>query len=472
MLPKENIDMEYKSIYTLGIKKEVIAFANTEGGTVYIGVGDDGEVLGVENSDEVMLQAAGALRDAVKPDVMPFVQIRTVRLEDKPVVEIRVQTGTNRPYYLQEKGLKPSGVYVRRGSSSQPLSEEGIRAMIVETSGKSYERERSMSQELTFESFRRAFAIRSMEAGEAQMRTLHMMGEDGLYTNLGLLLSDQCEHTIKAAIFQGKDKAVFRSRKEFTGSLLRQLDEVYAFLDLNNKTKATFSGLNRTDVRDYPEEAIREALLNCIAHRDYSFSGSTLINVYDDRIEFVSLGGLVPGLSKAAIFMGVSQSRNPDLAAVLYRMRLIESYGTGISKIQRLYADTGLSPVFETAEGGFRTILPNRNELPPAPQAGVLAEPSTVYYDTPRSNRWDNWLADGGAVYNARERHEKPTSRQEKDMVLAYAADNGSVTRKDVEELLDIKTTKAFRILKELCEEGMLYQEGNGKLSRYLAGNR
>lgn len=334
--------------------------------------------------------------------------------------------------------------------------------MIVETSGKSYEKERSIHQDLTFDSFRRAFAARSMEAGEVQMRTLHMTGEDGLYTNLGLLLSDQCEHSIKAAIFQGSDKAVFRSRKEFTGSLLRQLDEVYAFLDLNNKTKATFSGLNRTDIRDYPEEAIREALLNSIVHRDYSFSGSTLINVYDNRIEFVSLGGLVPGLSKEAIFMGVSQSRNPNLAAVLYRMRLIESYGTGISKIQRLYAGTGVSPVFETAEGVFRTTLPNQNEL-------SHAELHTAYYEASPSTHYANRLAEPHEVYTAGEQSTKPTFRQEKEMVLAYALDNGSVTRREVEELLDIRTTKAFRILRELCGEGALYQEGNGKLSRYLA---
>ena len=91
------------------------------------------------------------------------------------------------------------------------------------------------------------------------------------------------------------------------------------------KGKATFSGLDRTDRRDYPEDALRESLLNSIVHRDYSFSGSNLVNIYEDRIEFVSLGGLVSGLELESIFLGVSQSRNPNLAAVFYRMRLIES---------------------------------------------------------------------------------------------------------------------------------------------------
>lgn len=116
------------------------------------------------------------------------------------------------------------------------------------------------------------------------------------------MLSDQYEITTKVALFQGTDKEQFRDRKEFTGSILKQLEDVYQFIDLVNKTKATFSGLNRTDKRDYPEEAVREALLNSIVHRDYSFSGSNLVNVFEDRIEFVSLGGLVSCLELKSIF--------------------------------------------------------------------------------------------------------------------------------------------------------------------------
>ena len=84
---------------------------------------------------------------------------------------------------------------------------------------------------------------------------------------------------------------------------MKQLEDVYRFIDLNNRIKSTFFGLDRIDVRDYPEEAVREALLNSMVHRDYSFSGSNLINIYEDRIEFVSLGGLVSGLELRSIFL-------------------------------------------------------------------------------------------------------------------------------------------------------------------------
>ncbi|MBS4054692.1 MAG: hypothetical protein KGZ64_07960 [Thermaerobacter sp.] len=114
---------------------------------------------------------------------------------------------------------------------------------------------------------------------------------DGLYINLGLLLSEYCMHSLEVACFEGLDKSVFRDRRLFAGSLPHQLHEAYAYIDIFNKTNATFAGLLRIDKRDYPPEVIREALLNALVHCEYAFSGRTLINIYEDRLEFVSLGG-------------------------------------------------------------------------------------------------------------------------------------------------------------------------------------
>ncbi len=120
----ENQNVEFKQEYVEDIRKEVIAFANAEGGTVYVGIRKDGKVVGLTDPDETMLRVASSLRDSVAPDLMPFVSIRTIDMDGLKVVEIAVSTGTNRPYYIREKGLKPSGVYVRKGSSSQPMTDE------------------------------------------------------------------------------------------------------------------------------------------------------------------------------------------------------------------------------------------------------------------------------------------------------------------------------------------------------------
>lgn len=434
----ENKNMEFKREYVPEIRKEVVAFANSDGGTILIGVEDDGVVCGLDNSDKVANQVSNSLKDAIAPDVMPFVDIDRIEMAKKQVVKVDVSPGVNRPYYIREKGLKPSGVYVRKGSSSQPVTDEGIRQMILQNSLRSYEECRSLKQELTFEALSSALKVRGIEFGEAQMKTLKLIGEDGLYTNLALLLSDQCPITTKTAIFQGTENIVFRDRQEFSGSIIKQMDEVYHLIDLCNKTKATFEGLNRIDARDYPEEALREAWLNCLVHRDYSFSGSTIINIYDDRIEFVSLGGLVPGLELESIFLGISQSRNPNLAALFYRMRLIESYGTGISKINRGYRNREKAPKFETAAGVFRVTLPNNNEV------------------------------EGVAEYVPDHKSERNVKKDESILVMEYVAEHGSVTRQETEALIQVGSTKAFRILKTLCTEGKLQVEGKGKQVKYV----
>ncbi len=448
---KEGVNLEFKELDRIrgaipdSVPKEVIAFANTEGGELYVGIRDDGTVVGVDNPDDVMTRLSSIIHDTILPDVIPFIQIRTVEMEGKQVVRTTVSVGSERPYYLAKEGLRPKGVFVRRGSACVPVSEAGIRDMIIDTSGKSFEECRSMNQQLTFDAMRHEMDKKGLEFGESQMRTLRMIGDDGLYTNLAMLLSDQCRHTIKVAVFQGTDNAIFRERREFTGSLFRQLSEAYDFLDLFNKTLATFSGLDRTDRRDYPEDALREALLNSIIHRDYLFSGSTIINVFDNRVEFVSLGGLVSGISMESIFLGASESRNPNLAAVFYRLKFVESYGTGVRKIIRLYRDSGMTPTFKTAEGAFLVVLPNRNEAQEQEAPIYLHEPCATYLTS---------------------------SPDEHSLIRRLAEKNGQITRRDVEEALGCGTTKAFNLLKELCEEGVLMRLGNGKQAYYVLTRR
>lgn len=438
----ENFNIEFKELdKTKGaipnsLSKEIVAFANTEGGEIYIGINDKGEVVGVENPDEVMTRVSNVVHDTIFPEIIPFVQIKAIEMNEKPVVKITVSVGAQRPYYLAKDGLKPKGVYVRRGSASVPLSEAGIREMIMETSGKSFENGRSLNQDLTFETLSSEMKQRNLEFGINQMKTLKMIGSDNLYTNMALLLSDQCPYTTKVAVFQGNDNSVFRERQEFTGSILKQLSEAYHFINFYNRTKATFNGLMRIDQRDYPEEALREALLNGIIHRDYMFSGSNIINVYDNKVEFISLGGLINGLSLKAIFMGASQSRNPNLAAVFYRLNLVESYGTGVRKILRLYNNYDNNNIFQTAEGVFSVTLSNQNSV-----SYFAKEPTAVY----------------SCDYNKDIQNE----------ILKLLKTKKKITRKDIENEFGFGTTKAFTLLKELCESNLLKQIKQGKQTFY-----
>ena len=432
----ENVNTEYKREYTEGVKRTVVAFANTDGGTLYLGIDDNGQVCGLADPDAAMLQTTNAIRDGIRPDVTLFAECRVERRDGKAVIVVTVLRGTARPYYLAGKGIRPEGVFVRQGASTVPATETAILRMIRETGGDSFDDARSLNQELTFQCAAGRFRQAGLEFGEAQMRTLNLIGCDGAFTNLALLLSDQCGHSLKMAVFEGAGKLVFKDRRELTGSLLAQVHEAYAWIDHWNHTRAEYSGLERIDRRDYPEEALREALLNAIVHREYAFRDATLVSLFDDRIEFVTLGGLVKGVSREDIFLGVSALRNRNLADVFYRLRLVEAYGTGMMKIQNAYADAPVKPVVEVSDNAFKITLPNRN-------AGAAGEPAHPV-KTP----------------------EPPNERERR--VLDLLAQKGRFVRRDAQEALGVSQATAALLLRGMAEKGLIRKTGAGRSSEYV----
>jgi ATP-dependent DNA helicase RecG len=433
MMFKETETVELKQTLTEDIKKEIIAFANTNGGILYIGVTDGGDPIGVENAENIILNVNNMLRDSIKPDITMFYQIRVDVTNGKNIIVLTVQRGTNRPYYIAGKGIRPEGVYVRHGSSSIPATDTAIRQMIRETDGSDFEKLRSIQQELTFKMAESEFLRRNIEFGFSQMVTLGIALPEKIYTNLGLLLSDQCTHTIKIAVFQDTTQQIFQDRREFGGSLFKQLNDAYEFMDLNNQTKATFDKLLRIDTKDYPEAALREALLNAVIHREYSLSGSILIKIFSNRIEFISPGSLIKGIEIDDIMSGYSICRNPNLAAVFYRLKLIEAYGTGILKIFEVYDNIPSKPTFEITSNVFKLILPKQNNTPL--NSDVSANSETAG-----------------------------------DKIVRFAKDNGSITRKQTEKLLGTSQTSAVQILRELCDKKILVKSGGSRNTVYFLG--
>ena len=433
LLLKENATTEFKREYTSDINKTVIAFANTNGSTLYIGISNDGQVYGVADADidAEMLRVSNTVRDSIKPDVTLFVDYQQEIIDNNTVIKVIVQKGTAGPYYIAGKGIRPEGVYVRQGASTVPATETAILRMIKETDGEKYEDVRSLNQELTFTEAVREFELQNIAFGVSQQKTLGLMNANEIYTNLGLLLSDQSVHSTKLAVFEGTVKAVFKNRREFTGSLTKQLNDIYEFIDRYNSTRSEIDGLRRTDKRDYPEEAIREALLNALVHRDYSFSDSTLISIFDDRIEFVSIGGLVRGISFDDMMLGVSVSRNKNLANVFYRLTLVEAYGVGMPKIMRSYGDYSVKPHIEVTDNAFKITLPNTNE------------------------------ASEGAFINNKER-----------VILNLFAEKDFIVRKDAETELAVSQTMAGRILKGLVDKRAIRTIGGGKNTRYVLNKK
>lgn len=433
-MPFETENIEFKSQFTEEIYKEVIAFTNTNGGVVYVGIDDGGSAIGLPDINKEYTRITNGIRDAIMPDVTMFVKYT---VQDDKVVRITVSEGTNKPYYLKSKGLKPNGVFVRQGASSVPASPEKIRQLIKDCDGDNFEEMRSMNQNLSFHAATAAFKKYGIDFMEEKYTVLGLIQPvNKLFTNLALLLSDQCAHTTKVAVFGDNANTAFKDSKEFGGSVFEQLDNTFNYLVLCNKTASVFKGLERIDKSDYPEEAIREALLNAIVHRDYSFSGSIIINVNDKEMAFISIGGLLPGLLPEDIRSGISQPRNKNLAEIFHRLHLIESYGTGIRRIYHLYADFPVQPRIEVTRNTFKFILPNRN-----------------------------FTASADFVPN-KNFHSAFTPQMDK--IKNYIEEHGQITEPEIQKLLEVKRTRAYIIARQMCELGIISAIGKGAAKRYV----
>jgi len=433
-MSNETEKLEFKLIAADGIYKEVVAFANTNGGTLLIGINKEGETAPLLDVDDTYTRITNGIRDAIAPDVTIFIKYV---LENNQIVRVEIGEGSYKPYYLKAKGLKPAGVYIRQGASSVQASPEQIRRMIKNADGDIFEELRSIEQAFSFQCCAKTFSNRGVVFGEDKYNALGIRSHAGqLYTNLGLILSDQCAHTIKVAVFADGQNTVFRDRKEFKGSIVKQLEETFDYLQLCNKNCAVINGLARKDYWDYPKDAVREALLNALIHRDYGFSGSIIINVNDNGMEFISIGGLLPGLTTEDIRNGISQLRNKKLAEIFHRLNFIEAYGTGIRRIFALYENCSALPILDVTQNSFKITLPNMNvakEKGGSPNGGI----------TPQMQ-----------------------------IIIDYLEKHTEAADMDIQTILDIKRTRSFTILKQMADSGLIKIIGRGTNRKIILHNR
>ena len=422
---------ELKIELTKEIKKEIIAFANTKGGKIYIGIDDNGKVVGLKNAKDDLESLSGMIREGIKSDLTLYTAINLINISDKDVIEINIMEAPNKPYYLADKGIKTSGVYLRYGNTSAPASEEVIKKMLIESQGDSFETLTSKNQTLHFDTLNSIFDRHNIKLDDNKLKSLNIVNLNGQYTNLGLLLSDECPYTVKCAIYNGNNKLEFKDRKEFKGSVLKQVNDVFEYLELFNKTKGKIVGLERIDTKDYPEYALRESLLNAIIHRDYNYNGSILISLYDDHFEITSLGGIVKGLSLKDLYLGVSESRNPNLANIFYRLKYVESFGTGIGRIIESYSNYQKKPVFVDTDNAFNVTLYNVN-------------------------------------YTENNEKSLPSNLTQEEKIIEYLKKNSKINRNIVERLLDISSTRAKVILNNMCKNDLIHMEGSGKNTFYV----
>jgi len=356
---EESKVIEFKLEMIPDIENWIIAFLNTKGGIIYIGVSDDGKIIGVpqDKKNEYDLKIGSILDDVIKPNLRKYVDYY---FDDNNVQVIKIKKGDFKPYYIAGKGPRPYGVYIRAGRSTRSAKEDEIIDMLLETNGYLFEEDVSPNQELHFNKLKIYADDKQLNISESKYKTLRIKNKEGKFTNLGLLVSDENPYIIKFAVYDNKFD--FLVKKEFKGSIIYIADQVLEYAKTFNVTSAKIiPGISqRIETISYPGVSIREAILNAIIHAEYRYPSNIKIEFYKAFLKITNPGCIFNSSLEDAL-EGVQTFRNPGLVNIFMRLDFIENYGTGLKRINEAYKDKEIKPVFKDLDRYFIVELPNLN---------------------------------------------------------------------------------------------------------------
>ena len=346
MLFHEDEKTELKRILNDAFEKEVDAFLNTLGGQILIGIEDNGAVCGVENADQVALSIADRIRNNILPSAMGLFTVEIRQEEMRSYLVVTVAGGLERPYYLKKYGMTPNGCYTRIGTQASPMTQNMIDGFFSRRILNTLHNVVSPNQELTFTQLKIYYQEKGYDAaGSYFLKNLDLFTEDGKYNYAAYLMADHNGTSIKVARFRGTEKLDIVERNEFGRCcLIKSALNVLERLNVANTTVVRVGGkAQRKEIRLIDPAALREAVLNAIIHNDYINGAYPVFEIYDDRIEIISSGGLPVGLSEKEFFAGRSLPRNKELMRIFSDMDLCEQLDSGMKKILRIYPQSVFS---------------------------------------------------------------------------------------------------------------------------------
>ena len=426
---KENTHSLQKIVQT------VIAFANTAGGTLLIGIkADTKEVIGVENIVLEEERIANVIADSVCPSLLPNMQLRSWRGRDVLMVSVPHSFA---PFYLKAKG-EADGVYVRLGSTNRAADAALIAEIKRLKEHISYDQSPEMKTaigELDFELGRKLFAALNRPFTKTTAKTLELTIEyqESQYpTHGGLLLFGKDrdllfpDPLVRLARFKGVTKTSIIDQAEMKSPLPILVDEVLAFIQRNTSLGAKIEAARREDIPEYPPAAVREAVINSILHADYSTRRSPIqVAIFDDRLEITNPGPLPFGLSLETALSGVSQLRNKVLARVFRELHLIEQWGSGLNRICDICRQQQINPPkFEELDHFFRvTLYPRTAKIVPIQPWHVP--------------------------------------------IIEHIQQNGKISAVEAGKLWKVTRRTATTRLKKMCQEGFLVELSTGSFDPY-----
>lgn len=448
--------------------KTVVAFANGSGGKIVFGIEDKTcKVLGIKQEDafRIMDGLTTSICDSCTPMITPIVTMASI--DEKVVIIVTIQAGGQRPYYITAEG-KDKGTYVRVSGTTRHADSFIIKELEFEGTNRCFDQTYAAPHDSVTDSEINQFcdkmygyAVQNSMSQEKTANIKHLTkqnliswgflvkkGERYYPTNAYLLMSGELmpQVTIQCGVFKGYDRAVFIDRKEYGGDIVHQLDEAYEYVLRNINMGAEIKGLYRNDVYELPTDCIREMICNAVVHRSYLHPSSIQVAVYDDRVEVTSPGMLFGSLKIEDIKEGISIPRNRALVYAFTYMNIMEHWGSGIPRIIRRCKEEGLKePELLEVGGNFRINLYRFQDK-------TRVGKSTEKY--------------GKSTERVRKSTDNLSDAQNK--ILNFVEKTGRITNKDVQILLQVKDSRALKVLNSLVIAGLLVKKGKLRGSYYI----
>ncbi|MDD5617009.1 MAG: helix-turn-helix domain-containing protein [Candidatus Methanoperedens sp.] len=444
----ESLTVEFKEKYTSKIDEDIVAFSNTKGGFIFLGVSDNGMVKGEKLTNEMKGNINSLARNC-KPDI----PVNAMQVGD--VVVIEVPEGNEKPYYCG------SGYFRRLNGNSQKMNHEEIRIMFSENEVMPFE-EKTL-RDFSYDNISREKIIAfTKEAGIniGRISTVDFLKSlrvvnDSKIKNAGVLFfaKEVQKHISQAQMtliaFKGTKKLHIFDRLDVRDDLLTQFNEAIFFIKKHLNIRSEIKGVNREDIYEIPIEALREAVVNALMHRDYSVRGTSLmVEIFDDRVEITNPGGLPKGLTRDS-FGSVSIRRNELIADLFYRLDKVERIGMGIQQMKEAMALAGLKePVFET-DGFFRAVFfrPKKEDIFPAREGvdGLVEKGIEDSETTP-------------LVTSLKTRENVREKTREK--IIKLIKENPKITTKELADKTGLSVKGVEWNIKELKDKGLLRRIG------------
>lgn len=348
---RETRTLEFKETITNTFLKTVSAFSNYDGGTIYFGIDDDGNIKGLKDVKQACLDIENKINDSISPQPNYTLEIQN----NDQTIKLTVKSGIQKPYLYKSKAFK------RNDTATIEADTLELSRLILEGKNISFEELPCRQQELSFEILHRKLKehVQIEAFNQDTLRTLNLYDNNNGYNNAAAILADTNHFPGIDIVKFGENISIIQKRATFENRSILEVYEKSIDVFRDYYQYEVIQGADREKVEKIPEAAFREAIANALIHRAWDIASQIRVLMFDDRIEVISPGGLPSGITEEEYLSGkLSVLRNRNLANVFYRLGFVEIFGTGITRIKHLYEEGLIKPDFEVSENTIKIVLP------------------------------------------------------------------------------------------------------------------